>query len=1123
MTLKNFEDGDFDRGNQTDAFLESSPESLYNPGYSDGGNASERDGIIAIDATPDISQPAKTTLGNYLSNATRGQVYRSRTNSFTVPDGSNNTSGDAYSVSENASTHISPSQAAEQMRSAGTTLGTFLDLAKGLNQDAASKFSSTKNSDYGGGDNPFVETDIKKVGSVERARGSDGHTLLPGIRGRSRDSYGVVDLGDPQNIRPVPESAPLVQKKISEVLRQNRFNSIERAFVENHQRRVPGGYTVQRAMGEYNPNAPEVNEEKLHGVANQLLVRASGHAVPGIDPFDFTSPKLLTNLVPIVPSLTQATSLRLINPVNLEAGNVPITDVDMPRRTDYINQAFNDFDVFRGNSYGTLNSPLEPFSDPYPVGTLTATIGSFVAVLSLSLVIGGITSAAVNTNVSARSRINPEQSSIPPYKLVKGKFNQDEDENFFLNLLEIPRTDYAWATCFITGFLHFLGQDIDEDDYTQTADGAIDLNDGQIILKFLESLKQFVIGPPGYYAVIFRNAARSVEKVIEAVSAIVETFSEADVVGGLARTWSLLTTLRDSASWKFVMTLAKVGNQVLYSKRKTYASINETAGAGISELHSKSRIYDVNTQGERVAFSQSVRSMKHLSMYVLPDSFRKATSVGSLTNTKSAETIKFLSDSLVSRFSSDDVKDIETRLDVEYVPFYFHDLRTNEVISFYAFLSELSDGFSANYTSTQGYGRADEVMVYNNTKRNMSLTFFLGATSDEDHNKMYWDINKLVSMVYPQYSRGRVLQSGNLKFVQPFSQLPTASPMIRLRVGDVVKGNYSRFGLARLFGLGREASEFNGDRARETAQQAASQPPVDPTVGDTAVEVALNKAKSEGFELGQRVIIEHGSYKFVDNLGNQMTNRQNNTRPPNKIGSPFNHQEDFSARIIEKKVADVPAPRRSRGRQGSVAEDQPAPSELSRTSYIVKLDPLEEKITRSRLNQRYLYHVVSHSNVKKFTEAQENSIRQAEINRVQQSTPQAPPAPDNRPRDAASLNDFITNNTLIKSFETTLGKGLAGFITDLKFDWADSPWETKDGSKAPIFMNVSISFSPIHDIPMGLDSDGMMRSVAYNVGNASSVVGSDQYKFNTQQGTTNGASGTGTGGAPSAPGSASSG
>ena len=39
-------------------------------------------------------------------------------------------------------------------------------------------------------------------------------------------------------------------------------------------------------------------------------------------------------------------------------------------------------------------------------------------------------------------------------------------------------------------------------------------------------------------------------------------------------------------------------------------------------------------------------------------------------------------------------------------------------------------------------------------------------------------------------------------FTQPFSQVMGASPLVRLRVGDVIKSNYSKFNLARVFGIG---------------------------------------------------------------------------------------------------------------------------------------------------------------------------------------------------------------------------------------------------------------------------------------------------------------------------------
>ena len=107
----------------------------------------------------------------------------------------------------------------------------------------------------------------------------------------------------------------------------------------------------------------------------------------------------------------------------------------------------------------------------------------------------------------------------------------------------------------------------------------------------------------------------------------------------------------------------------------------------------------------------------------------------------------------------------------------------------------------------------------------------VAATSEEDMTQMYWDINKLISMIYPQYSRGRTMIQGEgdlaTKFVQPFSQIPTASPMIRVRFGDMLKSTYSKFGLMRLFGLGETEEAFTLDLGEvdpaELAAYAADQ------------------------------------------------------------------------------------------------------------------------------------------------------------------------------------------------------------------------------------------------------------------------------------------------------------
>jgi hypothetical protein len=158
------------------------------------------------------------------------------------------------------------------------------------------------------------------------------------------------------------------------------------------------------------------------------------------------------------------------------------------------------------------------------------------------------------------------------------------------------------------------------------------------------------------------------------------------------------------------------------------------------------------------------------------------------------------------------VKQLEDYLEAEYVPFYLHDLRTNEILSFHAFIESISDAFTPEYTSASGFGRIDDVRSYVKTTRNINLSFTVAATSETDHDFMWYQINKLVTMVYPQWSEGLETKDAESKqkFTFPFTQVPTASPLIRLRLGDILKNNYSRSSLSRLFGLA-ETPEIKND------------------------------------------------------------------------------------------------------------------------------------------------------------------------------------------------------------------------------------------------------------------------------------------------------------------------
>jgi len=62
--------------------------------------------------------------------------------------------------------------------------------------------------------------------------------------------------------------------------------------------------------------------------------------------------------------------------------------------------------------------------------------------------------------------------------------------------------------------------------------------------------------------------------------------------------------------------------------------------------------------------------------------------------------------------------------------------------------------------------------------------------------------------LYPQWSKGQQVSSEKGTFTQPFSQVFAGTPIVRLRIGDVIKSNYSKFNLARLFGVGDSETEF---------------------------------------------------------------------------------------------------------------------------------------------------------------------------------------------------------------------------------------------------------------------------------------------------------------------------
>ena len=178
----------------------------------------------------------------------------------------------------------------------------------------------------------------------------------------------------------------------------------------------------------------------------------------------------------------------------------------------------------------------------------------------------------------------------------------------------------------------------------------------------------------------------------------------------------------------------------------------------------------------------------------------------------------------LSRLPAGNVEKIEKAINKEYMPFSFHDLRTNEVFRFHAFIDSITDGFSPGYSDSTGFGRMDPVKIYTGTTRSIGLSFWLISTSKEDHDEMWYYINRMVAMIYPQWSKPETAHPANYKeikaanddylpFGKPFTQIPIASPIIRIRVGDLIRSNYDKdIVLKNIFDLNEKMYDKNDNQ-----------------------------------------------------------------------------------------------------------------------------------------------------------------------------------------------------------------------------------------------------------------------------------------------------------------------
>lgn len=586
-------------------------------------------------------------------------------------------------------------------------------------------------------------------------------------------------------------------------------------------------------------DAKRVEKDDLFKIATKMMEAAVGGTQQQ------TGQSRVSSRVTRAALAAQGTSLEDLNRTTREGGldSIPTGETETTG-------------VYTERAWPVPYSPDNPYTG---FESLSAAFNAFVTSLTFIVAVSSIAALGSVVPAIAKAAIPAEVNSGTrnARKLKSGKFRYVEQSSLLAGLsqavdiasnltglsLSVPiysptnsLTDYA--SCVIAGLASFLGVSFGIDPGLIFF-GFLNANTAIISAEIAVRLVAIAADPASrqYYMNIIRELNRDTDALGGALSS---TSFAGNFISDVGAALGAVSSIFDSKLFRFVNTLAAIGD-LTYTQtaaidfRKTeleadpltvYESYDPTAnknGQGVlMGGFGSRRIYGDKLVGRRgVSYSIADLPSYHLVPNGTGQAYRAL-----LGDSNVAKRVKSVTPETVDgrlRFTPEQVSAIESTLESEYMPFYFQDLRTNEIVSFHAFLEDLSDSYSANYNKISGYGRVDEVKTYKDTSRSISFTFHIVATNPQDFNYMWWQINKLTTMVYPQWSKGRALMTDdNFTFTQPFSQIPTATPVMRVRVGDLIRSNYSRFNLKRLFGrqdtdkIESQTSELQTDITTET-------------------------------------------------------------------------------------------------------------------------------------------------------------------------------------------------------------------------------------------------------------------------------------------------------------------
>jgi hypothetical protein len=915
--------------------------------------------------------------------------------------------------------------------------------------------------------------------------------------------------------------------------------------------------------------------EDLKNAAASQLLKASGYMI-NVGPSELSVPEQIERLIRddiegpdneskvIMPSNVEGLEVPKIEVEKLLGMNstgVPKDGISSVRAGTGVNIPYEE-DASNSSSYGVIYNQSIRFGDFTNTHKVKTALRMITMYKLIKAVYEEIISELVKEDIEIIKddliKIAASPVTTNSGKLALGlcrKSNKFISNNYLFNNFLTP-TDFSYSDCFFRGIEVIFGSNI---------------NSTNSVSKNLTN----IYDSPGFWLALSNSVIKKTFKFKDFINQLGASSS------GEGQKEAIRSILNEFGD------IAKIANIIAIIGEK---SLHHTNGStSVEDITKKvSNVRDVdqldNIPGNRVGKSrrkasdnpEEIGSETTLfweqssvpSAYILPLNIIRAASDLNNTYTRTNPARGMLGSRLVkntytgldtdgsgARIPNTIVKILEDKLDSEYVPFYIQDLRTNEIISFHAFLSQLTDTIQPQYSSTQGYGRLDPVQTYQSTTRSINVGFTLYATNREDFDDMWYKINKFVTLLYPQWTQGTIVQTGdpdskNLsffsgfsgsRFVQPFTQTIGASPIVRLRVGDVIKSNYSRFNLARTFGIGDQGVKANpiGNEngnllTLSNSEWMRSARDIGLTIFGalagspqglliSAGEAGAGAVDSLVLKAGINSAVETGAALLAEVLINGFVNPLISIETLRKLKDPnisdfgrtsglsgityvyinpnmidgyqsIDGERFFTSKRVLGIVQRHAQDELNEGKVYRVKVFDPSNSDINKKELLVKHQDIWNDPSETFIKSvAGITYAIAGFDAVGLTDSLLGAIAKkgglgglaadfgADVAALLLENP-----------ESAFMRPEI--NPFTRAFHSTRGRGLAGVIKGITFNWLeDFNWETDHNARAPIGCQISFTFDVIHDIPPGLDHTGFNRAPLYNVGEIMRNVAGDVY------------------------------